>query len=275
MTITAPGIYDDVPELAYHGDRNLAPHLGRSLSASGAKTLLHSPERFAYEREHGRPGSDSMDFGTLVHALVLRSHDERIVVSPFDSMRTNAAKEFAAKAEAGRRIVYSAKDVRKAIAVAKAVRAHPLAGAIFSQGRPEVSLYWLDPETGITCRGRLDWVRDNALVDLKTVGRYGGAEPSTFGRQSANLDYPMSAAHYTDGWEVLTGERLPFVTVTVEIEPPHFITVGVYDDSDLDAGRRRMAEAKAEFARRESSGEWADEPAVITFPIPAWYSRSA
>lgn len=260
-----PGIHYNVPEPAYHADS--------ALSASGAKTLLHSPARFAWERENGGKSTDAMDFGTLVHALVLRSHDPRIVVSPFDSLRTNAAKEFVAEVESQPgRIAVPAKDVRRAITIAKAVRAHPLAGAILSEGRPEVTLRWDDAETGVPLRGRIDWLRDNAIVDLKTVGRYGGSELGTFGRQAASLDYPMSAANYVAGWAALTGETLPFITITVEVEPPHFITVSQYDETDLLTGHERMRTAIEEFARRTESGIWSDPPEIETIPLPGWYS---
>ena len=46
--IDQPGIRTGVPELTYHSDR-------KTLSASGAKTLLKDPERFIWERDHGRP----------------------------------------------------------------------------------------------------------------------------------------------------------------------------------------------------------------------------
>lgn len=263
MTLTV-GIHDDVPELDYHADP--------ALSASGAKTLLHSPARFAWERENGTKASDAMDLGTLVHTLVLRSRDKRLVVCPFDSMRTKAAQEWAEQMAAERRIVVTHKQVRQAIAIAKAVRAHPLAGAIFTDGRPEVTLVWDDPETGVRMRGRIDWLRANAIVDLKTVGRYGGSELGMFGRQAANLDYPMSAANYVAGVAALTGETLPFITVTVEVEPPYFITVGVYDEADLLEGHGRMREAIEEFARRSESGVWIDPPQIETIPIPGWYA---
>ena len=70
-TDTQTGIRLDVPELTYHSDT-------RTLSASGAKTLLSDPERFAWERNHGRPPKAAFDLGGVVHALVLRSGDERI-----------------------------------------------------------------------------------------------------------------------------------------------------------------------------------------------------
>ena len=124
------------------------------------------------------------------------------------------------------------------------------------------------------CRGRVDWVRSNAIVDLKTAGRPGGSELDEFGRQAANLNYPLAAAHYADGWEALTGEALPFLTVTVETEEPHFVTVSQYDPDDLDAGRTRMEQAKAEFARRTLSGQWEDPPAIHTLSLPGWYANA-
>ncbi|HEY1178255.1 MAG TPA: PD-(D/E)XK nuclease-like domain-containing protein [Phytomonospora sp.] len=261
------GIHDDIDEATYHADP--------ALSASGAKTLLHSPARFAWERENGTKASGAMDLGTLVHTLVLRSHDKRLVVCPFDSMRTKAAQDWAAQMEAEHRIVVTHKQVRQAIAIAKAVHAHPLAGAILTDGRPEVTLRWDDPETGVPLRGRIDWLRAEHIVDLKTVGRYGGSELDTFGRQAASLDYPMSAANYVAGVAALTGRTLPFITITVEVEEPYFIQVSQYDEQDLLIGHERMRAAVAEFKKRTESGVWADPPEIDTVPLPAWYGRSA
>lgn len=276
--IDKPGIYQDVPEDAYHADT--AVTFGPTLSASGAKTLLRSPRRFDWERAHGGRSTSTMDFGTLVHTLVLRSHDQRIAVLPFKDLRTKAAQEADREARAAGRIPVLAKDVRRAIAVAKAVRAHPLAGAILSDGHPEVSLYWpseVQLEDGsshvVMCRGRIDWLRPDAIVDLKTVSRAGACEVSEFSRQAASLDYPVSAAHYVDGWAALTGGQvLPFLTITVETEAPHFVTVSQYGAEDLAAGRARMESAKQEFARRSLSGEWEDPPTIHTLTLPAWYA---
>ena len=65
-----------------------------------------------------------------------------------------------------------------AVADRRAVRRHPLAGAVLlASGEPEVSFYWIDAATGVTCRARVDWlVPGKALIDVKTVGRYGGAD---------------------------------------------------------------------------------------------------
>lgn len=271
--ITEPGLVYGMDECAYHADRSLSPGLGRSLSASGAKTLLRSTERFAYARDHGTVSSPSMDFGTLVHTLVLRSKDQRVVVSPYERHDTNAAKAWKGRMEREGRIIVTAKSVRKAIDVARAVHAHPVAGPLLAPGASEVSMYWIDPGTGITCRGRVDRLTPAGIIDLKTTGRESGSEPGPFGKQAANLDYPMSAAHYVDGYAELTGVVLPYFTVIVETEAPYWVRVYEYDDETLDVGRARMELAKAIFAQRSAWGDWSETPVVETLDVPGWYGR--
>ena len=269
------GIVDGLSEDVYHSD----PH---TLSTSGAKTLLVSPRRYQWERANGSKSSAAMDFGTLCHALTLRSRDKRLAVLPYPDWRTKKAQEAKAEAEQDGFIPVLSRDVRKAIRVAQAVHAHPVAGALLADGRPEVSMFWdeeipLDDGSShvIGLRARVDWWHPRCTVDLKTTGRDGGAEPDAFARQAASLDYPMSAAHYTDGRAELTGETVPFITITVETEPPWFVTVSQYHPDDLAAGRARMARAKHEFAARSLSGVWDDTTEIVTLPVPAWYGRTA
>lgn len=278
VIVTGPGVYRGMPEDRYHADDSLVPEMGRSLSQSGAKTLLASPARFAWEREHGRPPKDAFDLGTLAHALILGSHDDRLVIVDAYDWRTKAAQKAKAAAYAAGKVPVHRGDLRSASQIARAVRRHPLARAVLASGEPEVSFYWRDPETGVTCRARVDWlVPGKALVDVKTVGRYGGADPAAFGRQCATLDYPMQAAHYVDGWEAVTGELLPFVHIVVETEEPNFVTVGQLPDHAIEAGRARMRAALIEYADRESSGDWPefDYPTeIVDIPVPGWYGRT-
>lgn len=270
LTITEPGIYPDIPELTYHGDRALAPHLGRSLSASGAKTLLRDPERFAWERDKGRPGKDAFDLGGVVHALVLRSGDERIRIIDATDWKTKAAQEAKKEARANGLTPLNRTEFLQATKIAQAVRRHPLASELFTNGKPEVSFYWIDDETGVTCRGRVDYLRDDMIIDLKTA-RYGTGTEDAFGRQSASFDYPISAAVYTEGYEALTGKTLPFITVTVEVAPPYIVRVYQYDEVDMHIGRERWRKALGEYAIREKSGDWSAPLEIKTITLPGWY----
>lgn len=260
-TITA-GIHEGVPELTYHA--------GRSLSASGAKTLLSDPERFAWEREHGRPPKAAFDLGGVVHALVLKSGDERIRIIDAYDWKTKAAQEKRNAAHAAGLTPINRAEFLQATKIAGAVRRHPL-GELFTNGKAEVSLYWTDPDTDVPCRARVDWLRDDMLIDLKTA-RYGTGTIDSFGRQAANFNYPLPAAVYTEAIEHLTGRTLPFVTVTVETAPPYIVRAYQYTDGDLDAGRAQWHEALREYAAREKSGDWTVPAQIDLIALPAWYA---
>jgi hypothetical protein len=250
--ITAPGIYPDIDEATYHADTNLAPELGRSLSASGAKVLLRNPARFNWERTNPAPPKDVFDLGSAAHTLILGVGAD-VKALDFDNWQTKAAREARDEARANGLIPLLEKDWRIVVAMEDAVRAHPLASAILTDGQPEQSVYWIDEHTGVTCRARVDWLRAGHIVDLKTAA---DASPSGFGRAAGNFGYHLSAAHYRAGIHAITGEWLPFVLVVVEKEAPYSVSVHQFDDDFLDIGAARMRDALELFAECESAGEW-------------------
>ena len=273
-TITEPGIFHGMPETTYRDPATIAATLGRALSPSSAKTILTNPERYAWERDHGRAPKTAYDEGSLIHALVLRSHDNRIRVVDATDWRTKQSQAARDDAHTAGFIPVHRGQLRDAARVAGAVRRHPLAGAIFRTGEPEVSMVWVDEETGVTCRGRVDWLTAHpAIVDLKTTTA-GGADLGPLGRSAAALDYPLAAAAYVDGYRTLTGVTPAFLTVAVEKTAPHIVTVARYRPEDLATGLDRWRAALAEFARRESSGEWVDPPTIRTIPVPGWYGHT-
>jgi hypothetical protein len=274
MTITEPGIVTGIPESVYHGDTDLAPTLGRSLSQSGAKTLLASPARFAWERDHGRPDKTAFDLGSVVHALTLRGGDNRIRVADTTDWKGKVWQDWKREQYAARLIPVHRDDLRVASKIAQSVRRHPLAGAILAEGRPEVSAYAVDPDTGIALRARVDWEHPKVLVDLKTAA-YGRGTPDAFGRAAASYDYPIQAWFYPYVWWLITGVWRELITITVETEPPYFVTVGRYSTADLAVGESRMRRAMQIFAERESSGDWTDPPEIVTFDLPPWYARQS
>lgn len=265
VAITEPGIYE-VPEAEYHADRSLVPTLGRSLSSTGAKAILDSPARFAYQREHPVV-KDAYDFGSVAHGLLLGGVD--VAVIDADSWRTKAAQEQRDEARAAGRIPMLTADHDRAIDLVDAVLAHPVAGAIFrADGKAEQSLYWIDDETGVTCRGRIDWLHPRAIVDLKTTIN---ASPGKFSRALVDYGYALQAEWYAQGYEAVTGERLPFVHVVVEKEPPHLVAVYQVDAEALAYGADRAAEARRIYAECESTDDWPGySPEIELVSLPAW-----
>lgn len=268
--IEAPGFFS-IDERAYHEDKSLAPTLGRSLSSSGAKTILDCPARYQWEREHPR-FKDVFDKGTIAHKLILRSDDDRIrVADTYEWKPWQKWNPWKDEHRANGLIPIHRGDLLDASRMAAAVRRHPIASAIFSEGEPERSLYWIDERTGVTCRGRMDWIRSNAIVDLKSINQ---ADVKTITRQCADYGYAQQADWYRRGVHALTGEWLPYVHVFVESTPPHIVHVTQLDDDFLEIGARRNDAALDLFSECESSGEWpAYNPDDITLITPPPWLR--
>lgn len=75
----------------------------------------------------------------------------------------------------------------------------PFASAVLGDGGDsEVTLLWVDKETGLRCKARVDYLpaAHRLLADLKSIGD--GGWDSVF-RSIRNYRYPIQAAHYLDG----------------------------------------------------------------------------
>jgi hypothetical protein len=262
-----PGLHLSIPELEYHA----LP----GLSSTGIKDLLDCPARFAWKREH-REEKAVFDMGHLIHGLVLGVGLETHVVDAPD-WRSKAARDERDAARAEDKVPVLVGDYVRAKAAARAVRNHPDAGPLFTGGAPEVSILWEDPETGVRCRGRLDYWHQGpgVVVDLKTTGRT--ASPRALPRMAADLGWHTQAAHYLAGLDALTGRRadLRFVHVLVEVDEPHLVSVVELDADYLAIGADDVRLAIDTYARCTETGHWPGYPAGLTrIAPPRWLAAT-
>lgn len=259
-------ILSGVDEETYHRDPD-------TISVSGMKTLLRSPARFQYERTHPRPGTDAMDVGSVAHELLLHGKDGRIRVLDAYDWKSAKMRKQRDDFRARKLIAIHRGQLRDAARLRQAVLRDPLVRGILSTGKPEQSMYWTDPDTGVNCRARVDWLRDNALVDVKTTD-YDVTDDTALAKVAANYDWPMQAAHYSDGYEHITGHRLPFLFVAIQRSEPYFIRVVQLSDDDLWAGRDKVRTALERYADYQANG-WPDPAAdITTLTLPRWYAHS-
>ena len=156
-----------------------------------------------------------------------------------------------------------------------AVINHPAAGALLESypGEAEKSVYWNDKTTGVLCRCRPDWWRDdNILVDLKTTE---DASTEGFAKSIANYRYDVQAAYYLDGVEAATGKRpKAFVFIAVEKKQPYGVGVYVLDAASLDLGRAQYQHDLAIYAECLANDNWPGYGDKIqTISLPAWHAN--
>ena len=268
--ITEPGLYD-MPELDYHAD----PVPGGSFSSTMAKQILKSPANLRHYLDSPRVEKKVFDIGHAIHAGVL-SVGLELVEIPDEllsganrSVSSAEAKEWVAGAYLAGQVPLKAHEIAPIQAAVDAVKSHPLAGPIFTNGTPEVSAFAIDPETGMWLRARFDWVNfDHTLTDLKSAN---DGEPVKFERKGRDLGYHVQEAFYRHVYGLASGVAAKdFQFATVETSAPYLVDVHAPIDWPL-MGESARKKATALYKECMESGEWPGRPAEINYTqSPMW-----
>lgn len=259
-------------------EQYFAPELARAtLSASGAKVLLKpgGPARFHHQRETGTVEiKREFDLGHAVHTLVLGSGPEPVPYAGAgadpEAWRSNADKAAVAVIRAEGKVPMRPSDFEAATAMAVAVRKHPIAAKLFSRGEPERALIWQDPATGVMCRSKVDWLRPDGMVDLKTTP---SAAPDALSKSVHNFSYYLQAAFYLRGHRAHYAGADPFFGfVAVEVDAPHLVRACQLSDRALAYGDRKVSEALEIFRDCTASGVWPGYPLdeITEIDLPAY-----
>ena len=272
-TITEPGIYQ-ITNDEYHAD----PVPGGSLSSSGARKLLppSCPALFRHEQDTEQAPKKVFDLGNAAHKLVLGEGPDLVRIDATE-WRTGAAKaEVAAVRDTGG-VPLKPAEYEQVHAMADALRRHPVAAALFdpARGKPEQSLFWRDPPTGVTRRARLDWLpapRAGRLIipDYKTCR---SAEPAALAKAVHDYGYHCQADWYRTGARALdlADEHAAFVFVCQEKTAPYLVTVFEPDAAALRIGAAKNRRAIQVYAECTATGHWpgySDD--VVPLSLPVW-----
>lgn len=294
--ITEPVALIDAP-CTIDGQDIEAYHRGPGISKTGLDHVACSPATFyALHLDPARPAEKERAGqleGQLAHCAILEpaEFDQRYAVLPADAPRRptdaqwNAKKPSAEsveamewwtawnKSSAGRTIITHAQR-ETALRQAESVRRLPDVAEALAAGRPEVSAYWVDRDTGVLCRCRPDWVHpagDNGviLLDVKT---YSDASPAEFARQIARKRYHVQDAFYSDGFARASGlEVLAFVFVAVETEWPYAASAVMLDAPSKAQGMQQVRRDLSTYAACLASNEWPGHGTGIhQVSLPAW-----
>jgi hypothetical protein len=200
------------------------------------------------------------DFGSAAHALVLGAGPEMISVAA-DDWRTKDAREVREHARSTGAVALLAKDATTVQEMADKLGEHTLAMRLLSDGKPEVSAYAVDEETGVVRRGRFDWLGTNVLTDYKSCA---SADPRDLADRYGAVKkwgYDKQAAWYTDLARDLGHPAAAFAFIFQEKTAPYQVTVAYVDDADLYDARAANRHALERFRDCTESGIW---PAYIS-----------
>lgn len=264
-----PGIYEDVPFEQYQAWNCFSKSMTKAAFKSGAHLdhYIHNKKETSY-----------MALGSLVDCLVLEPHlfEKKFAIQPATyktekttgrgdkkqtvieekpwNLRSNKCKEILEVIQASGKQMVSEADLDKAQRMRAALLENAEAAVSITGGKHQVSICWLDPRSGVKCKGRIDIQNKTSLDDLKTTI---DASPDGFQKTIGSQLYHVQAGAYCEGWEILTGETLPFRFIVVETSedtPTPAVALYELDSTSVVAGKLMFHRALANVAHWLKTG---------------------
>lgn len=280
VVITEPGVYYDLPAADYHAQHDW-------LSWSRMKYLVppSTPAHFKASLTAGEERKRHFDMGKVVHALVLGDGKEFEVVQALNKAKetVDATSYDLVSAQRHRDEIYAAGKVPilrfeldVAEKMAASVKAHRIANALLSNGKPEVSLFWVDEATGVKCRARVDWLPDKVegrrliVPDVKTAV---SAAPVEFAKAVANWGYFGQWTHYLDGIRALGLDDDPaWVFVTIEKSDPFLVSVSNFaQEEDVKLARGVVDHCRRLYRECSEADHWPGySEGIQQLSLPSW-----
>lgn len=289
-----PGIYFDITSEAYHS----GPGVSNSQLNELARSAAHFYDRFLKEEDDTEePAEESkvLATGTAVHCAVLEPDRfaAEYIIAPTDIPKRPTSAQINAKSPSPETVVQieewnkwsaewaeisegkqvlTATEYKRIQNIAAGVRNHPASRVLLNQGRAEVSVYWEDPDTGVLCRVRPDWLAPTFVFDLKTTE---DARPEAFARSIIKYGYYRQAAFYLDGCRANGLDVDSFIYGPIEKSSPFLFSPYFADPDMIEVGRREYKALLETYARCSESGVWPGYSDTIRpITLPAWFKAA-
>lgn len=269
-----PGIYLDVPFETYLS----WPAVSNSRLNMARRSLLHFREQVIKETE-------ALRLGRFIHCGVLEplAIPMRYVVMPSFELdpdnvtkagkpSTSTATDYydskvkAFKAANEGKEIVDKSDYDILIGISKGLMRSPKAKQYLSErGDAEVSMVWIDKETGLRCKARADLL-NSGINDLKSCQDCMG-----FAKSIATYGYHRQAAHYIGGYRELTGETKPFRLIAVEKTSPFGVRAAELNEDAIDVGESEVREAMRSIAEAYELNQWPCYEDPTSWCLPSYY----
>lgn len=266
---------------------------------SSLKYMSISPRMYRYRLTHPEPRKQAWALGGAIHCMVLEpgEFESRYVVLDADTVKQVApgrgskegkaliaehpefatsemsSEEYQAACVAlmfpGKESL-TAKQHATAMAASAAIMEHRVARDLLHGGCAEESLTWIDAVTGLKCKGRLDYLRPDLVIDLKSSR---DPAPAKFEKDAVAYGYAAQVAFYDDGARAskrVTGGRNPCV-VAVRSKDDFDVAAFQLTDEALEIGRMIYRSLLQRLLECTESDFWPGvAPDLRSLDLPPW-----
>lgn len=281
MSTLNVGLHEGMPAHIYHADPAPRP----SLSSSLARILLNDSPRHAWSQhprlnpdKPARESTDSMDLGTLVHAM-LAGDKAGIEVGTFDDYRSKAARDWRDGVRATGATPVLEKHLHAANPIADAVKANAGNGCDngpFREGvqaMSEAVCIWQEGDE--YCRALVDRLMlDDHTVDLWDWKTTTDVSDRAIEKTVANYGYATQLAFYLRGLRKLMPYVVQFsaTLVFVETAAPYTVRRVNFSPEYMAHADREVTRAINLWQRCSASGDWSDprNGTGLSLELPAY-----
>lgn len=255
----------DLTNAEYHADLS-------AVGSSMIRSLLTSPRVYESEyvtRENKREQTPAMLLGSAIHTAILEPElfYEQYVICPTQcsDRRTKLYKEWLLEFGSSGQDVLTETEHDLIQRCRLSVSRNRLATRLLStEGMIEQSIFWLDKESGVSCKFRADKIAGPFLVDIKTTS---ACTETEFLYSIEKYRYDVQAAHYLAGASAeFNADFDQFFFIAVETVAPFRCRVFDLTPESLAVGRDDRESALKDLSARHELGDWAepDEQDVVS-----------
>lgn len=259
-----PGFYQDIPFGDYLADT--------ALNNSGLKIFSQSPAKFAYWRDNQKPGTPTQIEGSALHCAILQPE---LFEKSFG--KTAAPR----KGSAGRIRWDEANPTAIPLTPGQWDKVHGMAGAfwdtpcivakeLLEEGTPEISIWFDDPVTGLRCKIRPDFLRDdNIIIDVKSTK---DGSPKGFYWEIKQWGYNYQIAFYRTGINLayaaaeVQRKMTTFIIIAVENFPPYEVAAYMIPGDMVEEAQQQIDVSLKKYADCLATDTWPGYPNKIMIP---------
>lgn len=264
-----PGIYFDVRFEDYKSWPAINNSVLKILSDD-----RRCPAHAKFYMDNGRPDTPALAFGRALDCFILEPTRfvELYNVCPDCDKRTKEGKAIAAEFESAKQPhqeIITQSNYTDIIAIASSVM-QSQAMRLIRGGKSQVCLVWIDDETGLTCKARLDYWQESIpmITDLKSTQ---DASPDGFGFDVFKYGYYQQAGFYCMGAEKLTGYDTCFAIFAIEKDEPFVHSTFELGPKTIQAGRNAARSALRKYKECLDSGTWPQySDKIVMLDMPSW-----
>ena len=220
-------IKDFDSDTIYYGDKNF-------ITNSQLGKLAHSPAKLKHYREFGQDDTNALLFGRAFHQNILEPKKYKEQVISYDGTRRGKAwDEF--KSNNGDKTIITRGEERSLIKMREKLYSIPRIVNLLSNGEAEIVNCWIDEDTGVYCKGKTDYVKEEngrkILIDIKTTQDH---SQRAFMGSCYKYGYDRQSAFYMDGFGADE-----FWFIVIEKTEPFDVGIYMCGDEFVSGGRNK------------------------------------